>query len=438
MATTGELALTTYNAGDKPWSHTTGLQAIDNAVSKIMQGLLNKAAKTSTSASGTINLVGSTDAANTPVWIITGGGQTLTTITNGNSNSFLFLYFVNQSSADTIQHGVGANLIALHGSADWQPDTGSWIILYNDGTQYREVVRMGPGGIVTELLEDLGVTTGKIANNAVGQSQMAAGAVGTSQLKTLTATGSGVSSVTLSNTYHFLPMVAYTSASAARLTISVSSGTGTTGADSGAERLHLDWGNSNSSYTVRYVSSSPPHFIAGVRWGMFLFLILDSDDNICGSWLSADPPWDLGPGGRWPKGDKRKIASLPHPFTQVPDGHRVVLVDTRQEDLEVVDYSEKLVRAAVDEDDARSGKYSVEVSADLLVAARDARSSAETDPGTVKIEAWDALMRRCELTGERPHELVIARYDGFAPSALRSGIPEFDSVVSIVSPVKKG
>lgn len=434
--TSGRLGLTTYNAGDEPWSHTTGLSTIDTNITNILKGKVFADAVSSTASA--VDLT-SLDAKGLGLLEFgsASGGNDLTTITNGTDEQFLFVRFTNASPADVI-HGTGTDAITLQDATTWTPSQNNWIILWYDGDNavWLEVLRSSASSVVA----------GSIDQTAIG-----AAAVGQGELKTATeafsvgASSSSAASTALASGYCFAPpltaggVVAYNHVG------------------SGNPGYYNYGGSGTATFTVRYVTASPPWFIDGEEWGSFLYVHRDtSTGEILSYKMAPDPMWGFT-GKLWAKNSPERIASgLPHPFffggdpfngvpgtQEPPAGTEVVLVDLREIDLQQGVFAPGLERADVlrgmaVEKAARGAPLN-----EVLDLVNKADKDQEEALAGKLISDKEFLLRdmRADLRGVSPFDLISnspqllnatsqAKKKG---KPIKFGVKEVDDLVTIVS-----
>lgn len=407
--TTGELGLTTYSAGDEPWSHSSGLATIDSKVSDLMHGKMRDAVTVSSLASQPDLTSGQKGAA---VLDVSATSGTLSQLTNGTDEQFIYLYF-SGATCPTVEHGTDADDISLRGAADFSPAQHDWICLWYDGDNsiWREVWRSP--AYLTAL-------------------------IGQSDLSTTTQSG------TLNNTQ----TVSYTGGEYS-LSPKCYSATGAYGVFGGAAPggLFNVSGLNSLSYTIRYFQSSPPWQVAGELWGSFLYLHRDkSSGEILASSLAEDPHWYQGGASPYAKNDVRRIASNPHPFSfwdaasesftkTPPAGTEIVLVDMRSVDLVEDSFDSRLERAKVFREGAESLRGASAVS--LIREAEELESKAVPTPAF----AYRTRAAKASVRGKTAWDLVkdLPEVVNASSQAKKNGKPiklgdkSIDKQITIVS-----
>ena len=413
MTTTiGELGITQPSVGSTGWGAqaNTDLQTIDTEVSKLMRGKKKDAA--SLADSDTTPTVSNQAIVKTN----SSGATSVTDFDDGTDEQFLVVIGADGGNTTIVHDGTN---ITLAGAASVVLEDDDILVLWLDSTNWVEVSRSIVGGITTSMIADDAVTGDKIASTTIVQGNMASSSVGTSQLKTSTTalSISAGSTQSFNTAYGHLPTMT-TSGTPTELVIT---NNGTTG------QVQLkNSGSFNASGTLRYHSSSPPHYLAGNLWGAFVW-VHRRNGELLGYQYSVDPPWEPDEESRvFEKGDPRNIKRNPHPFQDRKDGDEIFLIDTRELDLEEVYFSEDQARA-----ECMAIMGSKEMDIDLVLRARALKDVAEPR----KMYAWQAR----EIRSRFQHGLLNDHVESLLesslePSSIKAGVEEFDSVVTIMRP----
>jgi hypothetical protein len=323
--TTGELALTTYAAGERPWSHSSGLTTIDTQVTRLLRGRFK--------AAGTLGDGDTTPTIQNLAVVYTGSASpTEVSDFDDGSDEQLLLVIGADGGNTTVAHD-GTN-IDLAGDQDYVLADGKALLLWLNGTTWREVTRTEHSfaGLTGTI------STAQLGTGTADQTVIAAAAVGRGELKTSTEAEAAVLSLTgfgsftafsSVGTYGFFPTYSTTGMLSAMLYVGrVASGS----PSSAATRLAYEVTAGSGTFTVtcRYVTATPPHKMAGVgAWGSFLFLLRNEDGSLERIKLMDDPPWYFRNKGALPKNHPRRFLACPHPWSGDPiaDGRSVEIVN---------------------------------------------------------------------------------------------------------------
>ena len=178
----------------------------------------------------------------------------------------------------------------------------------------------------------------------IPQGGIASGAVGQGELKTATATQNAVLLSGAGNPF-ILPGGSYTldwtlvGATPGRADNLRYVGYVGDSTDFGIVTIVNGGGSTETCYiNSRYIQNSPPYKIGNQKWGHFVYILINSQDDIIASYEAEDPPYAYHGPEHNAKDSVERIMAVPHPFIKywdrdpALDGLEIVLIDLRGHD----------------------------------------------------------------------------------------------------------